>query len=50
MKRQESAPKLVHAEVKAFYDSKYYGRASVVSRLPWHMRLVARRLGNLRKR
>lgn len=37
-----------HLEVRRFYDNEYYRQQGSAERLPWHMRVVASRLGNLR--
>lgn len=39
-----------HEEVRRFYDSEYYGHAQRTRSLPWHMRVIASRLGDLRDR
>lgn len=36
-----------HAQVRRFYDNEYYADTDAESRLPWHVRNVASRLGNL---
>jgi len=39
-----------HQQVQNFYDEQYYGHVhnQIESRLPWHMRRVAQRLGSLK--
>lgn len=39
-----------HQEVRRFYDGEYYGQSDRGRRLPWHMRVVASRLGDLHGR
>jgi SAM-dependent methyltransferase len=36
-----------HDNIKEFYNKTYYGRSVKVSRMPWHMRVIASRLGDL---
>ena len=36
-----------HEDVKAYYEDEYYGIPSARAHMPWHMRLIARRLGPL---
>jgi SAM-dependent methyltransferase len=37
-----------HGEVRRFYDNEYYGQHGNEGGLPWHVRSVASRLGDLR--
>lgn len=37
-----------HSNVKNFYDGDYYRRASATGKAPWHVRAIARRLGDLK--
>lgn len=41
---------LGHDDVRRFYNDEYYGSQTRLARLPWHLRFVARRLGNLEGR
>jgi SAM-dependent methyltransferase len=41
-------PVTSHAEIKQFYDTEYYDSAEGCEPLPWHMRVIAGRLGDLR--
>ena len=36
-----------HEDVKAYYEDEYYSALAVRAYMPWHMKLIARRLGNL---
>lgn len=47
MSQSESGMNVSHGEVKKFYDSEYYKIECKNSSLPWHMRLIANRLGDL---
>jgi SAM-dependent methyltransferase len=41
---------MAHEEIKDFYNCEYYGASTGDSKLPWHMRVVAHRLGDLQGR
>ncbi|MCI0667355.1 MAG: class I SAM-dependent methyltransferase [Methylococcaceae bacterium] len=47
MALHESGPLAGHDEVKLFYDTEYYGTGTGGEPLPWHMRVIAGRLGDL---
>lgn len=47
MKQPEAQKVVAHEDVKQFYDTEYYRSAQKESRLPWHMRAIADRLGAL---
>ena len=36
-----------HEDVKAYYEDEYYSALAVSADVPWHVKLIARRLGNL---
>lgn len=48
MNQQKDQATTGHAEVKRFYDTEYYGSPGAAGPLPWHMRLIASRLGDLK--
>ena len=48
MKQPEPQKVTAREDVKQFYDTKYYGSEQKESRLPWHMRVIADRLGSLK--
>ncbi len=48
MTPRESKPVVGHRDVKQFYDIEYYRVAAGPGSLPWHMRVVAGRLGDLK--
>lgn len=37
-----------HAKIRQFYNSEYYTAGSTTAKVPWHMRQIAGRLGDLR--
>lgn len=47
MKSSKTNASVDHDEVRSFYDNEYYAPTSNRNSLPWHTRLVARRLGNM---
>ncbi|GAB4352797.1 MAG: hypothetical protein Kow0073_08630 [Immundisolibacter sp.] len=47
MKPPDSNKAISHQDVKRFYDTEYYRKGQKESRLPWHMRVIADRLGAL---
>ena len=37
-----------HGQVRRYYDDEYYGRQAGGDSVPWHVRRVAGRIGDLR--
>lgn len=50
MNQPDENETISHEDVKQFYDTEYYRSAHRKSRLPWHMRAIADRLGALEGR
>jgi SAM-dependent methyltransferase len=47
MTQGESKPAPSHSDVKKFYETEYYAKDIGKGSLPWHMKVIAQRLGNL---
>lgn len=48
MKKKPTMPVADHGAVRRFYDDEYYGKDTGEDALPWHVRLMAARFGDLR--